>query len=108
MCEGSQVRAVIDYQSVPKLAEVETYLELDCSPGGAQRNFESYGHKLGTMNSVQQQILCDPQTSGGLLVAVKQGDKDDFLAVAQAHNLKLDVIGRLEAITDDQPLISIT
>lgn len=108
MCEGSQVRAVINYQSVPKLAEVESYLELGCSPGGAQRNFESYGRKLGTMSPVQQQILCDPQTSGGLLVAVKPDDKENFLAIAQAHNLQLDVIGRLEAIADDQPLISIT
>jgi len=45
ICEGSGVRAVINYHAVPKLPEVENYLTQDCSPGGTQRNFDSYGHK---------------------------------------------------------------
>lgn len=107
LCEGSQVRAIINYQAVPKLAEVETYLDLGCSPGGAQRNFDSYGHKLGSMNMLQQKILCDPQTSGGLLVAVQPEGENEFQAVAQSHGLQLDIIGQLEEATSEQPLISV-
>ena len=107
LCEGSRVRAVINYQAVPKLAEVETYLELGCSPGGAQRNFDSYGHQLGSMDMIQQQILCDPQTSGGLLVAVRPEGENEFQAIAQSHGLHLDVIGQLEETAPRQPLISI-
>ncbi|MDH5258817.1 MAG: selenide, water dikinase SelD, partial [Gammaproteobacteria bacterium] len=79
ICEGSNLRAVIAYDAVPKLPEVENYLALGCSPGGAQRNFDSYGHKLGSMSDLQQQILCDPQTSGGLLVAVSPDGEEEFL-----------------------------
>ena len=107
LCEGSQVRAVINYQSVPKLADIEAYIALDCSPGGAQRNFDSYGDKLGPMDNTQQQILCDPQTSGGLLVAVKTEGENEFQKVAQAHGLQLDAIGYLEAAATGQSLISL-
>jgi len=95
MCEGSNVTAVIDYQAVPKLAEVETYLAMGCSPGGAQRNFDSYGHKLGAMSEVQRSILCDPQTSGGLLVAVTVEGQSEFLHTAELNGLHLKPIGEL-------------
>jgi len=96
MCEGSGLNAVLDYTAVPRLPGIETYLAQGCSPGGAQRNFDSYGHKLGAMGEVQRQILCDPQTSGGLLVAVSPEGEAEFLAVAQAHDLQLEAIGELK------------
>jgi selenide,water dikinase len=95
ICEGSNVQAVIEYQRVPKLAHVEAYLELDCSPGGAQRNFDSYGHKLAPMPDMHRKILCDPQTSGGLLVAVTPAGETEFLQVARQHGFELDTIGEL-------------
>jgi selenide,water dikinase len=101
MCEGSGVRAVVDYNAVPKLCAVETYLSLGCSPGGAQRNFDSYGHKLGPMNEVQRQILCDPQTSGGLLVAVTPEGETEFLGVAEKLGYQLNAIGELTAHTTE-------
>jgi selenide,water dikinase len=97
MCEGSKVGAVVDYNAVPKLAEVENYLALGCSPGGAQRNFDSYGHKLGSMPEQQRKILCDPQTSGGLLVAVAPDGEIEFLEVAASHGYQLNAIGELKA-----------
>jgi len=108
ICEGSCVQAVIDYQSVPKLAHVETYLELGCSPGGAQRNFDSYGHKLAPMSDKQRQILCDPQTSGGLLVAVTTEGEAEFLALAREHGFQLNAIGELKpASTTNSFLIEV-
>ena len=101
ICEGSDVRAVIDYQAVPKLPHVEAYLCMGCSPGGAQRNFDSYGHKLGAMTDVQRQILCDPQTSGGLLVAVTPAGETEFLALATAQGFQLNSIGELRTPTSD-------
>ena len=97
MCEGSKVCAVVDYQAVPKLPEVENYLQQGCSPGGAQRNFDSYGQKLGPMSDLQRQILCDPQTSGGLLVAVTAEGEENFLRLAAAEGFHLNAIGELKA-----------
>lgn len=95
ICEGSGCQAIIDYKAVPKLPEVENYISLDCSPGGAQRNFDSYGHHLGEMSDLQKKILCDPQTSGGLLIAVKNEHCDDFIDFAKDLNFNLEPIGQL-------------
>jgi selenide,water dikinase len=110
ICEGSGVCAVVDYQAVPKLPEVENYLAMGCSPGGAQRNFDSYGHKLGAMNDIQRQILCDPQTSGGLLVAVAPEGEDQFLQLALSLGFQLTAIGELVPVASTQnnaPLINV-
>ena len=95
MCEGSGVYATIDFDAVPKLDAVEEYLALGCTPGGTQRNFDSYGHKLGPMDERRRQILCDPQTSGGLLVAVTPEGETEFLALSQGLGLNLKAIGKL-------------
>ena len=110
ICEGSNVCAIVSYDAVPKLAEVEAYLALGCSPGGTQRNFDSYGHKLGPMTDVQRQILCDPQTSGGLLVAVSADDEQGFLRVAEQQGLQLAAIGEIieaDMAKSSAPLITV-
>lgn len=96
ICEGSDVSAVINYAAVPKLPEVDYYLSQGCSPGGAQRNYDSYGHKLGPMTDEQRQILCDPQTSGGLLVAVTDEGAAEFENIAKNLGFSLTPIGRLQ------------
>lgn len=107
ICEGSHVKAIVDYAAVPKLAEVENYIALGCSPGGAQRNFDSYGHKLGEMTDLQKKILCDPQTSGGLLVAVKNSHVNEFVEFANTLSLHLSPMGELTSADNSAPLISI-
>ena len=95
ICEGSDLHAIIDYQAVPKLPEVENYISLGCSPGGAQRNFDSYGHHLAEMTELQKKILCDPQTSGGLLVAIEKGHSEEFISFAEKFDLNLKPLGKL-------------
>lgn len=95
ICEGSGLHAEIDYRAVPKLAEVESYISLGCSPGGAQRNFDSYGHHLGTMTELQRKILCDPQTSGGLLVAIEKSHTNEFIKFAETFDFDLKPLGQL-------------
>ncbi len=46
ICEGSGVRAEIAFSKVPKLTDVEKYIEAGCVPGGTSRNFDSYGHLI--------------------------------------------------------------
>ena len=47
ICEGSRVAAELEFDGIPTLPHVYEYLQQGCSPGGASRNFESYGDKLG-------------------------------------------------------------
>ncbi len=107
ICEGSGVAAVIDYNAVPKLDQIDHYLEQGCSPGGAQRNYDSYGHKIGALTERQQQLLCDPQTSGGLLVAVTPEAEAEFLDMAHNNGFELNSIGELTAHSSGQPLVEI-
>jgi len=93
MCEGSGIGAVVRFADVPLLPKVKEYLAMECVPGGTRRNFASYGHKIGPMTPEQQDILCDAQTSGGLLCAVRREAVDSFLALAEAEGLLLKSIG---------------
>ncbi len=106
VCEGSGLQAEIEYKKLPLLPHVLDYLAQGCSPGGAERNFESYGKYLNKMSDEQQSIVCDPQTSGGLLVAVDSENENDFLQMIEDEGLSLECIGKLTNESNDS-LISI-
>ncbi|SEI18276.1 selenide, water dikinase SelD [Pseudomonas fuscovaginae UPB0736] len=95
MADGSGLTARIVYEQVPRLPAVEYYLELGCIPGGTLRNFDSYARKIGPLRELHKRVLCDPQTSGGLLVAVTPEGQAEFLAVAAELGLNLEPIGQL-------------
>lgn len=97
VCEGANVSAKLSMENIPLLPGVDHYLEAGAIPGGTLRNLEAYGHNLAPMNPRQQHILCDPQTSGGLLVAVRPDAIEAFLQRAQQYNLSLAPIGELTA-----------
>ena len=95
MCEGSEVSAIIDYDKVPIFEEIHGYLDRKCIPGGTLRNWESYGHKLTLKDERKQHILCDPQTSGGLLIAVKKEAAKRVEAILKDKGLFAEPIGVL-------------
>ena len=95
MAEGSGLTARLDYAAVPRLPSVDYYLAEGCVPGGTLRNFESYGEKVAPLTEEQKHLLCDPQTSGGLLVAVAPQGEAAFLALAAELGLQLAPIGEL-------------
>ncbi len=95
MADGSGVSARIEYAKVPRLRGVDYYLGQGCVPGGTSRNFDSYRERLGPISQDQLQLLCDPQTSGGLLVAVTPDGEAEFLAAAAEYGLRLAPIGEL-------------
>jgi selenide,water dikinase len=95
MCEASNVSAVVRFENVPRLGGLAGYIAKGCIPGGTARNFESYGDKVGPMTDEQRVILCDPQTSGGLLVSVDPQKRDAFLDVTRRRGLNVNGFGRL-------------
>lgn len=94
VCEASNVRAQIEFAKVPLLTNVTDYLTQGCVPGGTGRNWASYGHKVRGVDQTTRDLLCDPQTSGGLLVLVKKSALPDFLALSQQQGLNLQSIGQ--------------
>ena len=97
MCEGSGLNAEIDFEKVPVIASLGDYLAQGCLPGGTQRNWNSYGHKIGEITDAQRYVLADPQTSGGLLVAVTEEASAAFEQLLKELNLPSVSFGRLKA-----------
>ena len=86
---------------------VEYYIKKGCVPGGTGRNFDSYGHKISPLTELQKAVLCDPQTSGGLLIAVKPEAEQEVFTVATNAGIKLIEVGKLCSNTERDYLITI-
>lgn len=95
MAEGSGLSAEIDFEAVPQLPFIEDYLAQKCYPGGTVRNWDSYGHKIASLTEHQKFVLADPQTSGGLLIAVQPGAQEEFETLMKAHDFNLQPFGKL-------------
>jgi selenide,water dikinase len=65
------------------------YLARTTIRGGTKRNWDGYGPKVAPLTGEGRAILCGPQTSGGLVVAVDPAGRDDFLRVTRARELEL-------------------
>lgn len=101
MCEGSNLSAIIQFDKVPTFDSLNEYLEQNCIPGGTNRNWESYGHKITKITEHQRLVLCDPQTSGGLMVAVEKKQAKEFEKIASENGFHLLPIGETIGRNDD-------
>ena len=107
MCEGSNASAVLDFESVPTFDReaLEDYHQKGCVPGGAERNYASYGENLDLPEGFKRDLLCDPQTSGGLLVSVEAGAVEEVAKLLSDSGLPSEIIG--EIVPETSPTISI-
>jgi selenide,water dikinase len=96
MCRASGVMAQIDFRRLPRLAEAESYRRQGAVPGGTQRNRDALGSALPDMDEAHWQWLCDPQTSGGLLLAVDPAWEDDVERIGRTFGLTLQPFGKLK------------
>jgi selenide,water dikinase len=96
MVAASGVGARLKASSVPVLEEAWPLVQRGIYPGGTKRNLEHFGSSVqwsqGTSKETQL-VLADPQTSGGLLVAIAPEDVDEFLSRLSAAS----VIGEITA-----------
>lgn len=95
MCEGSNLTAELYFEQVPRFPFLDNYIAQKSMPGGTQRNWDSYGHKISDISDYQRAILADPQTSGGLLVSVAHDKTEEFKTQMQAQGLDLQPIGKM-------------
>ena len=107
ICEGSNLSAVVFADKIKTLDGVKDYIAQGCVPGGTGRNFESYGHKVGLLNEEQKAILCDPQTSGGLLVAVEPNSVQTVIEIAKDAGIDLYEVGELKPKSESDVVVEI-
>jgi selenide,water dikinase len=82
-------------EKVPRIDGVDRYIADECVPGGTERNFASYGEHMQPTSDADRALLCDPQTSGGLLVAVSPAELNEFERCMCEEGLDLNCIGEL-------------
>jgi selenide, water dikinase len=110
MAEGSNLNANLFFNQVPLICnDINEYINNNCVPGGTQRNWDSYGHKVSQLNNIQRSILADPQTSGGLLIAVKENNLPEIVALFNDTNLNnfTTVIGNFTAKNNSQTIVNV-
>jgi selenide,water dikinase len=95
MAKGSNLTAFIEKDRVPALPCAQEYLEKKAIPGGTQRNWKSYGHEIQLTNENDYLLLADPQTSGGLLVAVDPSFQTQFELMMAQNGLSIAPIGKM-------------
>lgn len=99
MCRGAGLAAEIAFDRAPILPHAAELAQAGFSTGAATRNWASYGAAVSLPDAFdpwRQALLCDPQTSGGLLIAVDPGAEADVLARCRAAGFaQVAVVGEL-------------
>ncbi len=101
LAKGSEVGLHIKKDQVPVLNRVRELAEQGVIPGGTKNNFAHLEGSVTfpeTMDQVDQWILCDAVTSGGLLISVANDDSEALLSDLQQNGVESAFIG--EVVTD--------
>ncbi|MCM2973438.1 selenide, water dikinase SelD [Larsenimonas suaedae] len=107
MCRGSGVQARIEFNKVPRIKVAEGYRRQGIVPEATARNRNALGKALNQMDDAHWQWLCDPQTSGGLLVAVDPAWDDDVERLGREYGMTLEPFGECLRAKEGAPTISV-
>jgi selenide,water dikinase len=109
VCRGSGLAAEIDADAPELLPGVEALARAGVRTGAAVRNWASYGEAVEPptgMPEWRRDILCDPQTSGGLLAAVAADRAEAVMDLVRSRGFdRAAVVGRL---VEGEPWIRVT
>jgi selenide, water dikinase len=103
MTEGSGLSVELDYNSLIKVEGLDEYLKLKSIPDATSRNWNSYSTKVQFEKGVNVMeafnLLPDPQTNGGLLIAVKESAVEEIRSLLASQGLSdfTQPIGRFTA-----------
>jgi selenide,water dikinase len=95
----------LDYEALPLLPNSRHYAELECIPGGTGRNKRSLQARVhfgDHLSEIDQAILYDPQTSGGLFAAI---DPSVWTALSEQKEITFWRIGEVTELVSNQNLI---
>lgn len=105
MARGSDLGLEIEASAVPVLAGAQALAQAGVRTGASGRNWASYAASVSVPEQIegwQLDLLTDPQTSGGLLIAVATDAADAVMALARAQGFDASaVIGRIVAGSGD-------
>lgn len=100
MAAQSRLKAIVEWEAIPLLPEALRLAQEGCVPGGSQRNLEHVSASTrwpDALTEAQKILLCDAQTSGGLLVSVAPRDAAKLVESLRAGGHAAADIGELVA-----------
>jgi selenide,water dikinase len=104
MTAASRMIATVWSDQVPVLPAARRYLAAGIAPGGTRANWKflaDWVHYAAAITPEDQLLLCDAQTSGGLLASVPEATAPAVVhALSQAGTLAAAVVGRMETEGD--------
>ncbi|MDD5478343.1 selenide, water dikinase SelD [Rhodoferax sp.] len=109
MARGAGCTVQLDWDHVPLLAGVRTLAEQGCTTGASGRNWAAYGHEVHLpdgFSALDQALLTDPQTSGGLLVSCAPESVPEVLAIFE--RLGFHDAADIGTVVERQPGINLT
>jgi selenide,water dikinase len=95
MAEGSGLSAQLTYQEVPLMNGVSTYASQMIYPDNTMRNWKEFSEKVVGISGESLLTLCDPQTNGGLLIAVDKDGLNNVIDLLKTENHFFQQIGVL-------------
>ncbi len=98
MASASGVSARIHLEKVPVLAQARPLAEMGMIPAGAYRNLEHLAQRVQWENEIEELdklLLADPQTSGGLLIAVSEEKAASLLEAMRKEGVDATGIGEM-------------
>lgn len=109
VARASGLSARIQYDQLPWLSSVVDFAEQGVITGASGRNWDSFGGSIelaSHISSAQRALLCDPQTSGGLLVACAPESVAEVLSIFEDEGFEYaKVIGELH---EQGPLVQVS
>ncbi|MFN4299074.1 MAG: selenide, water dikinase SelD [Thermaurantimonas sp.] len=103
MCKASGVSAEVYFDKIPKIAEAAQYIQEFILPDNTFRNWNSYAQYIDCPLPEAFAWLNDPQTNGGLLIAVDEHTADTFATALKKHGFTqfpVEPIGRILPIEE--------
>ncbi len=101
MARGAKCTVRLNWPQVPLLPGVKELASQGCVTGASGRNWQGYGNEVSVpshFSGLDQNLMTDPQTSGGLLVACDRNSVDEVLAIFKQHGFEhATVVGHVES-----------
>ena len=112
MAEGSGLSAEVEFDNIKHITDnLVSYIQKGSIPGGTGRNWDSYGDKILLLDTIDKEIkktvLADPQTSGGLLVAVKADAVNEMQALLNENELQEFIVPIGKMVSKSEYVIAV-
>jgi len=95
MLDGKKLSAEVEVNKIPLLEGTEQYTKEYIYPDNTTRNYNAVKEKVQLLGGLEFITLCDPQTSGGLLISVSHTRKEEFEATASNNKQAAYLIGKI-------------